>query len=255
MGAHQRGAVRAYAQVTDACDAGCAHCGFACDAKGRGLLSVADLDAFLDDLESQGLRVSHLALTGGEPMLFPDRVFALAERVRARDINLRLITNASWAKSATEAHRQVERLQQAGVSGLWVGAGYFHDAGIPAECTTWAVDAALGAGMACYLNYVYLHPLSAGMRGKGLCDVDGRIEADMRTGEAQAGWAAQADDLLSHGWARLWDRGRASALIDDLGPELAAELRCNLAQASREAPLPPLLGLTWDGRSFEGELF
>ena len=246
---------RVYAQVTDVCDAGCAHCGFACGAKGQGLLAVADLEAFLDDLESQGLRVSHLALTGGEPMLFPDRVFALAERVRARDISLRLITNASWAKSSTEAGRLVDRLREAGVSGLWIGAGHFHDAGIPPERTTWAVDAALRAGMACHLNHVYLHPMSAGMRGKGFCEVDKRIEADMRTAVAQARWAAQADDLLSHGWARLWDKGRASRLIDELGPGLAAELRSDLARASREAPLPTLRGLTWDGRSFEGTLF
>lgn len=246
---------RVYAQVTDACDAGCAHCGFACGTKGQGLLAVAKLEAFLDDLESQGLRVSHLALTGGEPMLFPDRVVALAKRVRARDICLRLITNAGWAKSRIEAARQVDRLRQAGVSGLWIGTGHFHDAGIPPERTTWAVDAALRAGMACHLNHVYLHPMSAGMRGKGLCEVDERIEADLRTGETQAVWAAQAEDLLSHGWARLWDRGRALKLIDDLGSELAAELRCDLARAGREDPLPSLIGLTWDGRRFEGTLF
>ncbi|MBW2704401.1 MAG: radical SAM protein [Deltaproteobacteria bacterium] len=246
---------RVYAQVTDACDAGCAHCGFSCETKGRGLLAVAKLEVFLDDLASQGLRVSHLALTGGEPMLFPDRVFALAERVHARGIRMRLITNASWAKSSKEADRLVDRLRQAGVSGLWIGTGHFHDARIPAQRTTWAVDAALGVGMACHLNHVYLHPLSPGMRGKGLCWVDGRIEADMRTGEAQEGWAAQADDLLSHGWARLWDRGRASALIDELGPELSVELRRDLTQANRGDPLPPMRGLAWDGRPFEGELF
>lgn len=251
MGTASSRDVRAYAQVTADCDAACAHCGFSCGEREGGVLGVATLERYMDALAGEGLRLRQLALTGGEPMLSAHRVYALAAAARDRGVQVRLITHAGWATDGPAACRQMARLAAAGVSGLWIGAGHFHDERIPRERTRFAVEAALARGLAVHLNHVYLHPLTTGMRGKGLCEVDARIPADAATHLTHAAWQAEAGGLLSSGWARLWDRGRGSKLIDDLGPALAAELRRDLKRAEGEGPLPALLGLSWDGRRFD----
>ncbi|MBN2494420.1 MAG: radical SAM protein [Deltaproteobacteria bacterium] len=242
--------MRLYVQVTEQCDLACRHCGFDCRPGDAEPIRPETLAGFLGSLPRAP---SHVALTGGEPMLDVGRVLELTRLARARGAVVRLITNAGWARGARETEQLVRALGRAGIRGLWISAGLYHDEQSPFNNSLNLLRAARRIGIACHLNYVYLWPQQAGMRGKGLPAVDARVGDDVRTLALQRQQVSVAVGQpgaggLSSGWSRMWDRGRARKLIDALGAELAAGVRADLLEAERAQGPSDLVGLGKDGR-------
>lgn len=244
---------RVFVQVTDRCDAGCAHCGFDCRPTGSGRVDPERVAAFLDDFADRFGPPTHLALTGGEPMQEPGLTCRLARLAAQRGIVVRLVTNAAWAESSQMAAKGIATLAASGVAGLWVSAGVFTDRAIGQAGTRNLMDAARSAHMPAFLNFTYFRPLAAGMRGKGRIEVDARIGADRETARIHAEWARRLPDGC-HGWARIWDAGRARALIRGLGRGLASEVLNGIRRAEGEKDgLEDLMGFGCDGRILAGE--
>lgn len=244
---------RVFVQITDRCEAACGHCGFDCQPDNKGELSSTLLYAFLDSFTRRWGQPSHLALTGGEPMLLPERCLEIAKQVSGRGTLVRLVTSGSWARDEHGANKGLVALRDAGVCGLWLSAGHFIWRNVDEGHTRRVVRAAARACVPSYLNFTYLRPRKLGMRGKGRVPVDDRISADVETAAAHRRWA----ELLpegGHGWARIWDEGRAQSVIGGLGSELARLIRMELgkARASGKGGLDDLLGLGLDGSVFCG---
>lgn len=244
---------RVFVQVTDRCEAACGHCGFDCQPSNKGELSSALMHAFLDAFTRHWGSPSHLALTGGEPMLLPERCLEIAKQVSGQGTLVRLVTSGSWARDEHGANKGLMALRDAGVCGLWLSAGHFIWRNVDEGHTRRVVRAAARAGVPSYLNFTYLRPRKLGMRGKGQVPVDDRISADLETAAAHRRWAAQLPEGC-HGWARIWDEGRAQSVIGGLGRELAPLIRMELgkARASGKGALDDLVGLGLDGKVFCG---
>jgi hypothetical protein len=105
--------------------------------------------------------------------------------------------------------------------------------------------------MPCYVNFTYLHPRGDALRSRGLPEIDETIESDRRTRTLHLALADTHGSAL-HGWARIWDLGRAALLFDQLGPVRAARARADLRKAVRlgKGALLDLVGLSVKGEVF-----
>jgi hypothetical protein len=241
-------------QVTPRCNAACRHCAYDGGDHRRGGLRVELARALVDAFERRWGRPSHAGLTGGEPMLYPRRVLALAGLLASRGAVLRLLTNASWAEQPAETRRRLEELRAAGVAGLWVSASAFHAEYVPSIRVETLLCACAALGLPCYVNFTYLHPRGDAVRDRGLPEIDETIEADRRTLALHRAIASRHPEA-GHGWARIWDLGRARALFDALGPRRAASARADLAAAASlgKGALSDLVGLGVGGEVFVHE--
>ncbi|MBI3183657.1 MAG: radical SAM protein [Myxococcales bacterium] len=238
-------------QVTPRCNARCAHCAYGGGPRRHGLMEVGAAAAFLDAFCRLWGAPRYAALTGGEPMLFPERTLTLARLLSARGAAVRLLTNGSWATGMRAARARVEDLRSSGVSGLWVSASAFHQEHVPLARLEMLLEAAAVAGMPCYLAFTFIHPRELGLRGKGEPAVDERVPQDLRS-LALLRRLTGRFPFASLGWARLWDLGRARGVFRRLGSALATEVRADLARAaaSGEGDLLDLVGLSVNGEVF-----
>ncbi|HOX43588.1 MAG TPA: hypothetical protein PK668_08320 [Myxococcota bacterium] len=244
--------MRLVAQVTPRCQIGCAHCAFEAGPASAGLLAPATLAAWLDRLRAAGCAPTHLGLTGGDAMLAPRRVQALARLARARGLVVRLVTSARFARDGATTARATAALVRAGITGLWVGHDAFHLRAVPEARVVRLLRAGRAAGLAVHLAFTYVHPRAVGLRGKGLPGLDARLEADRSTHARQRELSGLCAELgASHGWSRLVDAGRARALLAALPPALAGEIRADLAAARGQGGEGAMLGLRWDGRPLD----
>jgi hypothetical protein len=247
---------RVWLQVTERCDGRCRHCGFDAGPAPSTPLCAEAAGRFLDDLTRVWGPPTHAALTGGEPMLEPATTLELARRLSARGLVVRLVSNAGWAREPASARRIVAALARAGVSGLWVGAGSWYDQAFPPARLEHVTEAAAAAGLHTHLNFIYLRPREPGMRGRGVPGIDPRLPEDAETRIAHARWAERCgpagSGLVTHGWARVWERGRARGLLDALEPAVRREVRADLRRAARRDRFD-VVGLHGDGTVFHGE--
>lgn len=242
---------RVILQVTDRCNALCRHCGYPTDGRGSGRLDLELARAFMDAVIWRWGIPEKMGLTGGEPMLYPGLTRSLIRMAHERGILVRLLTNASWVQEPAKARREVCRLLNAGLKGFWVSAGSFHAEGISFSCPRLLSEIASEHGIPCYVNFAYVHPKELGVRGRGIPEIHGDNEADRKTLGLHEVYAS-AHPGCTHGWARIWDIGRARALIDDLGPIASEQVRQDLARAvqSGKGDLHDLVGLGLNGKVF-----
>ena len=235
---------RIIVQVTDRCNARCRHCGYHGGERSTGRIDLKSVDAFVEAFTHRWGAPEKSGLTGGEPMLYPGLTRDLIRRIARQGSVVRLLTNASWATSAQEALQGVEKLMKAGLSGFWISAGVFHNEHVPEEFTQHLVFASERLGVPYYLNFTYLHPLEKAVRSRGLPRIDGQIADDVQTLKLHKQFA-DSHPAGTHGWARVWDIGRASGLIDTLGKAKARRIRKDLARAVEkgEGGLLDLVGL------------
>jgi hypothetical protein len=98
----------------------------------------------VDEAAALGLNI---VFSGGEPMMRPDLVYELADRVRDSGVSLAIYTNAFWARSLDKALAIVDKLRKAGIDTLLTSTDVFHVEFVPAECVDHACRAASARGM------------------------------------------------------------------------------------------------------------
>jgi len=184
-------------------------------------------------------------------MLYPGLTRRLIQSMANLGAVVRLLTNASWATSRKTAVREIDKLSAAGLGGFWISAGAFHNEHVPQEYTNHLVSAAEELGTPYYLNFTYIHPLEEAVRSRGIPRIDAAIGDDAHTLTLHKRFADSHPEG-THGWARVWDIGRATELIDALGENRADRVRSDLARAVEkgEGGLLDLVGLGLDQSVF-----
>jgi len=129
--------------ATYSCNLACAHCFFD-TRQGTAWLAPRDIEAVLGAREA---RYKWLHFTGGEPLLDPDRLFALVRAARKRHQgDIGIATNGFWGRDPREARRIAEGLADAGANGVGISVDPFHG-GVARHAAAGAARAIAAAGM------------------------------------------------------------------------------------------------------------
>ncbi len=232
-------------RVTDRCVSRCAHCAGSFSPDGENTLSVEVAGRFLDAFAKRWVLPDCWSLSGGEPMLFPERVYELATLGRERGIAPRLSTNGFWAESKDSARSVVRRLAEENFSHVWISTDSFHAEFVPERSAHVLIEALKESGMAFFVNFNYLFPVGEEMGGLGLPQVRLEVERDSQTLRIHQKIARTVGDG-GHGWCRAMDLGRGRALLDSLG-SVAKEARRVLDRYRDASERPKVLELSAGG--------
>lgn len=77
--------VNLYVKITDGCNA---HCPFCCNGLEHNQTSYFNADklfTIIHEIVNNGIKLNRISLTGGEPSLYPERVFDLLQRISDSD--------------------------------------------------------------------------------------------------------------------------------------------------------------------------
>ena len=227
-------------RVTHRCVASCAHCASAGIPGNTDVLSVETAERFLDELTKRWGPPGWI-LSGGEPMLCPERVGELARLGASRGAKPRLSTNGFWARTPESAQHEIHGLTASGITHFWISTDSFHAEFVPVERVHILIEALREAKAAFFVNFNYLLPNDERLGCLGLPRVRPEIERDVHTLRIHHEIATIVGDG-QHGWCRVFDLGRGARLIDALG-DLAAEARSVLDRYRDEITRPGVLEL------------
>ncbi len=222
--------------LTNKCNARCAHCGQNSGPEEEGVLSTQRLTRFLDAFTKRWGMKPCLAITGGEPMLYPKLTHDVAAICLRYGVRPCLVTNAFWAVSFSTARATAKSLADAGLGHFWIGTGSFHMDFVPVDRVRHLILALHDLDLPYYVNFNYVFPCEDGMGRTGIPAVHSEIDHDILTFWLHRAIAALTRDG-AHGWERILDHGRGAEMIDQLGP-LAGQARAALRQ-SLDAMGPP----------------
>ncbi len=136
MNKYTAGLKRIEFAVTFACTGKCRHCSEGEHfSVGQHIGAKAAADAVRGAAQCRS--ISSCMTFGGEPMLFPDTVYAVHSAARDMDIPKRqLITNGFFSKSSRDIENAAEQLCLCGVNDILLSADAFHQETIPLEPVT-----------------------------------------------------------------------------------------------------------------------
>lgn len=103
---------------TMACPLKCDFCCYSCHSGRASQKMPIDLAFSLVDQAATLGVFSSIAFTGGEPLLFPDEVCAIAERAQSHSLPFTIATACHWADSPESAEALIDRLADLGLSRL-----------------------------------------------------------------------------------------------------------------------------------------
>lgn len=98
-----------------------------------------------------------IAISGGEPMLYPALVEDIAASARGRRNSVALSTNAFWAANHVRATERLEKLRNAGIDTLLLSADIYHEPFVPVESVLTAAKAAIDCGLNCEISVTSVH--------------------------------------------------------------------------------------------------
>jgi|GEM_PF-1835323 len=110
--------------VTRRCNMTCGHCSVASGPEVKGEPAESDLLDWTRQAAHAGVR--SIRITGGEPMLRPDVVRAIAREARALGVSTAINTNGFWGYSLARARKQVRLLKRAGLGAITVSFDRYH---------------------------------------------------------------------------------------------------------------------------------
>ena len=121
--------------VTYKCSAACQHCIFASSPRKGGLMPVDDARQYLGEIRSMGLSGSDVTITGGEALLFYDRVLAIIRAATQLGMApIRSIqSNGSWCTSDDLTRARMVELRDSGLGGMFFSCDPFHQQFVPIE--------------------------------------------------------------------------------------------------------------------------
>ncbi|MCI7207212.1 MAG: radical SAM protein [Clostridium sp.] len=94
--------------LTENCNARCEMC---CDSRGHVVGKTLDIDEI--DLILQNIYdirfINHISITGGEPMLYKDRIEYILNYKFDRKVNISLKTNGFWGKDYSKAKKFISK--------------------------------------------------------------------------------------------------------------------------------------------------
>ena len=120
-------------QLTKECNA---HCEICCESSGPQLNGKMDLDVILrsiDEIRDMN-SIKLIAVTGGEPFLYPDDVLSIAKRCKEIGRKFTIITNAFWCSSYEHAFEVISQMKENNLAACFISADAFHQEYISIEC-------------------------------------------------------------------------------------------------------------------------
>lgn len=119
--------------VTYRCNSHCQHCQIGQDKRGSQPVAIDEgLAVQIVQEVAAAYSPSSIMTFGGEPLLFPDIVYAIHAAAMANGIPKRqVITNAGWPRSAAEFRTVARQLAASGVNDIHVSVDCFHQEHIP----------------------------------------------------------------------------------------------------------------------------
>jgi len=119
--------------VTYKCTAECRHCIFGSSPRKSGVMSLTDARTYLSEVKKLGLTGRDVIITGGEALLFHDRVLGII-RVAA-ELGMGPVrsvqSNAFWCTNDDLTRRRLTELHAAGLAGIYFSADVFHQEFVP----------------------------------------------------------------------------------------------------------------------------
>jgi pyruvate-formate lyase-activating enzyme len=123
------------------CTAECEHCGTLSNRREKTWLGLDNMLTAIDQAAAQGsYRV--VVFTGGEPTLANTDLLTAIQRAASYGLTTRIVSNAYWASTDTQAERMVARLIDAGLREINYSTGDQHARFVPLDNVVRATRAA-----------------------------------------------------------------------------------------------------------------
>lgn len=121
--------------VTYKCSAHCQHCILVSSPSKGGLMTIEDARTYLTEMKKLGLTGLDLIITGGEALLFFERVMGIIQTAAELGITpVRSVqSNGSWCTSDGLTRRRLTALRDAGLRGMYFSVDPFHYEFVPTE--------------------------------------------------------------------------------------------------------------------------
>ncbi|MBE6611930.1 MAG: radical SAM protein [Ruminococcaceae bacterium] len=133
--------------ITYACTGRCRHCSEG-DHPARGVHIDPETAAEAVRQAASAYPMGTIMTFGGEPMLYPEAVYAIHKAAAESGIPRRqLITNGFFSRDAAKIREAAERLADCGVNDLLLSADAFHQETIPLDIVKQFAEAVRGAGV------------------------------------------------------------------------------------------------------------
>ena len=142
--------------VTNACTGRCRHCSEG-DHPSCGERIDPRLAADAVTRVASVYEIGTVMAFGGEPLLYPDAVYAIMTAAKERNVPRRqVITNGYFAKNALHIREVVEKLAACGVNDLLLSVDAFHAESIPLDVVKCFAAAAVACGIPTRLSPAWL---------------------------------------------------------------------------------------------------
>lgn len=132
---------------TDKCNARCAHCYGAYDARGNFRFPISKAIELIDEAASIESIERNFVAAGGEAFLFFDDLLCVVQYAASRGFKPSITTNAFWGKPYERARSWIRKLQEAGLVKLEISVDSFHQQYIPIEAPRNVIRAAKECGL------------------------------------------------------------------------------------------------------------
>lgn len=132
--------------ITHRCNASCRHCGVNGAARTGPVMSPEEAAAHVREAATLPTLRS-VAITGGEPMLYPETVRAILVEARQHEIWGELVSNSFFAATPHAAQAALEPLVRLGLRKYVTSLDRFHLEYVPPGCLANAVQAARDLGL------------------------------------------------------------------------------------------------------------
>ena len=121
--------------VTYKCSAQCQHCILVSSPSKGGLMTIEDARTYLIEMKKLGLTGLDLIITGGEALLFFERVLGIVQEAAKLGMTpVRSVqSNGSWCTSDGLTRQRLTDLRDAGLKGMYFSADPFHHEFVPTE--------------------------------------------------------------------------------------------------------------------------
>jgi hypothetical protein len=141
--------------MTEQCPVGCKHCLASCTMQAPDLPA---LETHLDWIAkvSRVDRCTSICITGGEPFVHFQRLLKVVAGCRNHGLRATVVTSAYWASSDEIAALRLQRLADAGLTGITVSADEYHQESIPLANLARVLRASKECGVAPKIALTYL---------------------------------------------------------------------------------------------------
>jgi organic radical activating enzyme len=134
--------------VTWRCNSNCKHCSVRHKRDSSPAAINAELTARIIKDITADYSPNSIMTFGGEPLLYPDVVYAIHSTAKTCGINSRqIITNAGYTRSEKMSHSIATKLAESGVNSIAVSVDAFHQEYIPVRIVEQNVKALIDVGI------------------------------------------------------------------------------------------------------------